>query len=158
MTKITASQTVTAALTENPGQTAKELGMNGVTMNRLVKAGVVEVAANRRTGERGRPALVYILPGQEIDTAAEDQRNVERARGRVAAHRRYEAMSRAVVEAHNTYGYGSDEHVAAKLDRYDTFPIVPDLPTSTDYELAGIVQVGATVADEDPADDDEDQA
>lgn len=158
MTKITASQNVTAALTENPGQTAKELGMNGVTMNRLVKAGVVEVAANRRTGERGRPALVYILPGQEIDTAAEDQRNVERAKERVAAHRRYEAMSRLVVEAHNTYGYGSDEHVAAKLDRYDTFPIIPDLPTSTDYELAGIVQVGAAVTADDSVDASDDES
>jgi hypothetical protein len=152
MTKITAAQTVTTALTENPGQTAAELGMNGVTMNRLVKAGVVEVAAKRRTGDRGRPALVYVLPGQQIDTAAEDQRNVERAKARVEAHRAYERLSRAVVEAHNTYGYGSDEHTAAKLDRYEVFSIIPDLPTSTDYELAGVVQVGTPVTEGDDTD------
>lgn len=134
----TARERVIAALTENPGMTAKELGESGVTMNRLMKAEVVEHATTRRqTSGAGRPAIVYVLAGQEFDTEADERIHIEAATARLSAFRTYEAMSRAVLVAHDEYGYGSPEHVEAKANRKETFPVPPEIPSTNDYEIAG---------------------
>jgi hypothetical protein len=43
------------------------------------------------------------------------------------------------MTAYNEYGYGSEEHTAAKLDMYEIFPkgTVPETPSKNDYVLAG---------------------
>lgn len=134
---MTAKDRVVEALTEKPGQTAVELGESGVTMNRLVKAGVVYVATERKSGGRGRPSGVYCLVGQEFDTTADEQAHIEAAFARLTAHRDYERLSRAILVASDTSGYGSPEHIEAKLNRIETFPIPPEVPSDADYKLAG---------------------
>jgi hypothetical protein len=137
MTRMTAAQIVSAALTEQPGQTAKELGVSNVTMLRLEADGKVVRLADRRTGQRGRPAIVWGLPGQEIDTDAEEKANVEAAKQRLAAYRRYERLSSTMMRAYHEYGYMSPEHKAAKDARKTEFPTPPATPSKNDYVLAG---------------------
>lgn len=151
--KQTAKDRVIAALTEQPGQTAKELGESPVTMNRLMKAGVVEQVVTRGTGDRGRPSNVYVLYGQEFDTTADEAAATQAALVRVTAHRAYERMSRAMVDAHNTYGYGSPEHVEAKLNRKDAFPIPPEQPSDNDFAVIGAAGAVTSLDDLNAKDD-----
>lgn len=137
MTRTTAAEIVTAALSENPGQTAQELGVSGVTMIRLRDAGLVEAATTRKSGGRGRPANVWVLVGQEIDTEAENRQNIVNAEARVNAWRTYERMSAAILRASDEFGYHSPERAEAIAYRKDAFPVPPLVPATHDYELIG---------------------
>lgn len=144
---MTAKDRVIAALTTQTGQTAVELGESGVTMNRLVKAGVVYVATTRRSGDRGRPSGVYCLVGQEFDTTADDEAHLYAAQARLDAHRQWERLSNAIMRAANEFGHGSPEHNEAKTLRRETFPILPDTPTPNDYEVTGNAKAVTSLSD-----------
>jgi hypothetical protein len=49
-------------------------------------------------------------------------------------------LSGNVMRAANEFGHGSEQHVAAKLDRAEVFGReLPPLPSKNDYVLAGVI-------------------
>jgi hypothetical protein len=86
--------------------------------------------------------MEYVVAGTEMDHSDEAyvQKQVAEARERVNDHRRYERMWGKIMRAFNEFGFGSDEHSAAKLDLYELFPkgvALPGIPSKNDYVLAG---------------------
>jgi hypothetical protein len=122
---------------ENPRATAKEAGITTADTNVLVGAGKLVAVGNRVTGKRGRPPMEYVVAGTEVEDDGFVQRQVEAARAKLSAHRRYERMSNAIMRAANEFGHGSQEHLDAKALRRESFLILPDVPSKNDYILAG---------------------
>lgn len=126
---------------DNPRATAREAGLTNAEANELVGQGRIVAVGNRVTGKRGRPPMEYVVAGAELDHTddAYVQKQVAEATERVWNNRRYERMWSKVMSAYHDFGYGSEEHTAAKLDLYELFPkgTVPATPSKNDYVLAG---------------------
>lgn len=134
------SATAITFFEQNPRATAKEAGLTTAEANSLVGQGKLMQAGYRQTGRRGRPPIEYVVVGYDLSNDTQAQEAVERAKQRVANHRRFERMSGAVMRAANEFGHGSPQHIAAKLDRAEVFGReLPELPSKNDYVLAGVI-------------------
>ena len=127
----------------NPRSTAKEAGLTNAEANALVGQGKIVAVGNRVTGKRGRPPMEYVVAGAALDDDAMIQAQVAEAQERVRRHKRYEQLWARVLIAYREYGYGSEEHTAAKADLHEVFPPGqhPVTPSKNDYVLAGEVTV-----------------
>lgn len=122
-----------------PRSTAKEAGLTTAEANALVGAGKLMQAGHRKTGKKGRPPIEYVVIGYDLTDDPQAQEAVREAQARVDDHRRWERLSGVVMRAANEHGTGSDEHVDAKLARYEAFPFgIPPLPGPNDWVLAGV--------------------
>jgi hypothetical protein len=122
---------------DNPRSTVKEAGITNAEANILVGQGKLIAVGKRSTGKKGKPPTEYVVMGTELSDDAYVQAAVESARDRIRAHRSYERMSNAIMRAANQHGHGSPEHLEAKLTRTEAFTVLPVLPSSNDYVLAG---------------------
>lgn len=135
----------TAALAhfaENPRATAREAGITNAEANELVGQGRIIAVGARVTGKRGRPPMEYVVFGTEVSDDGFVQKQVAEATERVSTNRRYEALWSKIMRAYHEFGFGSEEHTAAKLDLYEIFPkgTVPVTPSKNDYVLAGVIE------------------
>jgi hypothetical protein len=134
------SATAIEFIRANPRSTAKEAGLTIAEANSLVGQGKLLQAGKRVTGQKGRPPTEFVTPDYDVSDDALAQEAVEAARKRVNDHRRFERLSGNVMRAANEFGHGSEQHVAAKLDRAEVFGReLPPLPSKNDYVLAGVI-------------------
>lgn len=136
----------------NPRATAKEAGLTNAEANALVGQGKLVAVGNRVTGKRGRPPMEYIVAGTDLTEDSMAQASVQEAVERVERHRHYERLSSRMMQAYHEFGYGSPEHVEAKANRKDAFPVPPVTPSKNDYVLAGSNLVDAPPAIESDTD------
>lgn len=128
-------------IADNPRSTAKEAGLTNAEVNALVGAGKLIQAGKRKTGKKGKPPYEYVVPSYDLSNDPETSKAADEAKARVAEHRRYERFWTKIMMADRQYGYGSEQHTAAKLDMWEVFPkgVIPVTPSSNDYVLAGVI-------------------
>lgn len=133
------SDTALKFIAENPRATAKEAGITNGEANALVGQGKLVAVGNRVTGQRGRPPMEYVIAGTEVTGDEYVQEQVAKATERVRRNRHFERLSSAIMRAANEHGHGSPQHIEAKANRQDAYPVgmLPDVPSKNDYVLAG---------------------
>lgn len=127
---------------DNPFATIKEAGITKADANALVGSRKIIEVGPRKTGQRGRPPMEYVAASYDLSDDQRVQESVEKAKAKLSAHRRFERLSRAIVDAADEHGHGSSEHIAAVLARKEAFELTgyPDLPAKNDYVLAGEIE------------------